>query len=112
MLEFRITIDTPIALLQTDEFNAWLDGITDNDTRARIDYHVNKIRRGLFGEWKEVDGIYEVKLDFGPGYRVYFGKRGVVIVVLVGGGDKSTQKKDMAAARKWWKEHGDEINEI
>jgi putative addiction module killer protein len=73
---------------------------------------VNKIRRGLFGEWKEVDGIHEVKLDFGPGYRLYFGRRGNAIVVLVGGGDKSTQKKDIAAARKWWKEHRDEINEI
>jgi len=46
---------------------------------------VDKLTRGLFGDWKEVDGIYELRLDFGPGYRIYYGKRGNVIVVLIGG---------------------------
>ena len=72
---------------------------------------MDKLTRGLFGDWKEVDGIYELRLDFGPGYRIYYGKRGNVIVVLIGG-DKGTQKKDISTARKWWKEHQDEINEL
>ncbi len=110
--ELTATADYPFLILETVEYQAWIDGITDTKTNARITNVVGRMRRGLFGDWKEVDGVFELRMDFGPGYRVYYVKHGKTVVILLGGGDKGSQQKDMEAARALWERLRDEITEL
>lgn len=72
--------------------------------RARL----NRIRLGNFGDCKSVgNGVEELRIDFGPGYRIYFGRQGLLAVILLCGGDKKTQARDIATAQKYWKEYLD-----
>lgn len=80
----------------------WRRGIRDKMTRARILRRIDRLGRGNFGDYKDFDGIGELRLDFGPGYRVYFVRQGSVVVILLGGGDKGSQKRDILAARERW----------
>ncbi len=71
------------------------------------------MQRGLFGDWKTVcDGVFEMRLDFGAGYRVYYAKYGLFVIILLGGGDKRNQHKDIAEAKRLWKGLKDEITKI
>ncbi|RKZ91012.1 MAG: hypothetical protein DRR19_08385 [Candidatus Parabeggiatoa sp. nov. 1] len=71
--------------------------------RVRID----RLIRGHFGDSKSVgEGVYELRIDYGPGYRVYFGKVGLTIVLLLCGGDKSTQQVDIHKAKTYWHDYG------
>lgn len=82
-----------------DEYQEWLDAIRDVVTRVRIARRIERIQQGNFGDHKfERDGVWEMRLDFGPGYRVYYSKVGDMLVLLLAGGDKSTQDKDLAKA--------------
>ncbi|MDR3710569.1 MAG: hypothetical protein P4L33_19895 [Capsulimonadaceae bacterium] len=64
-------------------------------------------------DWKDVgEGVFELRLDFGSGYRVYYGKVARILIVLLGGGDKSSQQSDIARAQKLWKELRDEIQQV
>ncbi len=84
-------------------YEKWLDGLRDNATRGRIEAQIGKLRLGNMGHWKPVgEGVVELVLDFGPGYRVYFAQVGALIVLLLCGGDKGTQGRDIAAAKKYW----------
>lgn len=70
------------------------------NARARIDIRIRRVELGLFGDAKSVGGgVSELRIDYGPGYRVYFVRRGEVLVVLLGGGDKRTQAADIKAAQ-------------
>lgn len=110
VFEFDLDSQEKVAVIQTEVFGKWIDGIGDIRTNARIIKDVGKMRRGIFGDWKEVDeGVFEMRLDYGPGYRVYYARVGKIIVVLLGGGDKSTQKADIMKAQKLWKELKNEI---
>lgn len=72
--------------------------------RARL----NRIRLGNFGDCKSVgSGVEELRIDFGPGYRVYYAREGSLVVVLLGGGSKRTQRRDILTAQKYWKEYLD-----
>ena len=88
----------------------WLEGLTDNKTKARIVARVNRIAAGNFGDCKPLrDGVQELKIDFGPGYRVYLSKQGPVLVMLLCGGDKCDQSRDIERAiayLKDWKQRG------
>lgn len=88
----------------------WLDGLNDNKTKARIVARVNRMAAGNFGDCKPLrDGVQELKIDFGPGYRVYLSKQGPVLVLLLCGGDKSDQSRDIERAiayLKDWKQRG------
>ena len=88
----------------------WLDSLTDNNTKARIVARVNRMTAGNFGDCKPLrDGVQELKIDFGPGYRVYLSKQGPVLVLLLYGGDKSDQNRDIERAiayLKDWKQRG------
>jgi putative addiction module killer protein len=85
---------------QTHEFAAWLRGLADNKGRARIAARINAAASGNFGDAKAVgDGVSEMRIDFGPGYRVYFTRVGSIVYVLLCGGDKSSQKADIAKAK-------------
>jgi putative addiction module killer protein len=95
-----------------DEF---LESIRDKTTRARIVRQLDKIERGNFGANKEFDGIGEIRIDLGPGYRVYYGKHGNVIVILLGGGDKKSQQSDIEQAKqRWeaWKKQGADVSSL
>lgn len=81
-------------------FDDWLDRLKDKATVARIAARLNRIALGNFGDAKAVgDGVSELRLDFGSGYRIYFAQDGEAIILLICGGDKSTQDKDIRKAK-------------
>jgi putative addiction module killer protein len=84
---------------KTEEFGAWIDGLRDLAGRARILMRVDRLIHGNPGAHRNLtEGVSELKVDFGPGYRVYYSKRGNRLLLLIAGGDKSTQDKDIAKA--------------
>jgi putative addiction module killer protein len=73
------------------------------DVQAIVSVRLARIRGGNFGDSKTVgDGVFELRIQYGPGYRIYYGKKGKTIVILLCGGDKSTQKKDIKRAKEFW----------
>lgn len=93
-----------IEVRQTTTFRDWLRGLADSRAAERIAQRIVRLQSGLFGDAKFFGGIGELRVDHGPGYRVYFVQRGSVLVILLCGGDKSTQKKDVARAKQLAKE--------
>ena len=89
----------------TGEFDAWLDGISDIMTHTVIAKRIRTMSLGTLGKVRSLDnGLFEAKIDYGPGFRLYFVNRGKRIIVLLCGGDKSTQARDIKQARKLAKE--------
>ncbi len=87
-------------------FTEWLDSLRDIRGREKIRARLNRIRLGNFGDSSSVgEGVEELRIDFGPGYRVYFGQAGTKIVLLLCGGDKSTQTQDILQAKRYWKDY-------
>jgi len=81
------------------EFDAWFDQLRDGPTRKRLLVRLRKAQLGHLGDVKAVgEGVYEMREFFGPGWRMYYAKRGKVLIVMLGGGDKSTQTNDIRAA--------------
>lgn len=92
-------------VLQTQEFQNWLDALRDRRGQPRIAARVRLAEAGNLGDWKPIGGdISEMRVDFGPGYRLYFTRRGSVLIVMLAGGDKSTQARDIRRAQKILKE--------
>ena len=86
-------------------FEAWVHSLQEKRARARILQRIDRLRLGNFGDCRSVgDGVYELRIHFGPGFRVYFGIIGSDVVLLLCGGDKSSQKKDIVRAHDYWKE--------
>jgi putative addiction module killer protein len=86
--------------LRSDEFNIWLSALRDNVAKARIIARIRSAEQGNFGDCKPIgDGISEMRIDVGPGYRLYFSRRDKVVYLLFCGGDKSTQKQDIQRAK-------------
>lgn len=84
---------------RTDEFDAWLLALEDRVGRARIVHRIRSAEHGNFGDCEPVgEGVYEMRIHVGPGYRAYFARRGEAIYLLLLGGDKSTQKRDIKRA--------------
>jgi putative addiction module killer protein len=84
---------------KTEEFREWLDALKDRAGRARILVRVDRLIQGNPGEHRNLtDGVSEMKIDFGPGYRVYYTRRGTRLLLLLAGGDKSTQPRDILKA--------------
>jgi putative addiction module killer protein len=87
-------------------FRKWLDDLRDIKARAVIRVRLNRVRLGNFGDTKSVgEGVSELRIDYGPGYRVYFGRSGNTIVILLCGGQKRTQKKDIRTAQHHWSDY-------
>ncbi len=85
---------------QTDEFRTWLRGLRDGKAAARITARIRRLEQGNPGDTKSVgSGLLEMRVDYGPGYRVYYVRRGSVVVVLLCGGDKRTQQRDIRRAQ-------------
>jgi len=97
-----------IELIETDSFSRWIEALRDRQARARIQARMRRLSLGNPGDVKPVgEGISEMRIDHGPGYRVYFMRRGPVIVVLLCGGDKGSQDRDISLAKAiagQWKE--------
>jgi len=84
---------------KTDVYREWLDALKDRAGRARVLVRVERLIHGNPGQHRDLtDGVSELKIDFGPGYRVYYAQRGTILLLLLAGGDKSTQQKDIAMA--------------
>ena len=84
-------------------FEEWLEPLRDIRGRAKIRARIARVRAGNLGKCESVGkGVFELKIDFGPGYRVYFGQVGDTLVILLCGGDKSTQAKDIKTAHEYW----------
>ncbi len=90
-----------VEIRKTDIFVEWLDNLRDLQARARVQARIERIVMGNLGDAKSVgQGVSELRINYGPGYRVYFAKRGHQIVILLAGGDKSTQSADIRRAQK------------
>jgi putative addiction module killer protein len=104
----RITVREYLTAEGVNPFRAWLATL-DTAMRARIQARVLRFESGNLGDHKSVGGgVQEARLDFGPGYRIYFGQVGLVVVILLCGGDKSTQTKDIQRAKAFWKHYSKE----
>lgn len=95
-------------LIKTDVFDRWLTALSDPRARAKIEVRIRRLSLGNAGDVRPVGGgISEMRIDYGPGYRVYFVQRGPIVVILLCGGDKSSQSRDIAMAKAiaaLWKE--------
>jgi putative addiction module killer protein len=90
-----------LTIRETATFAAWLGKLRDTRARARIARRIDRLALGNPGDVRPIgEGLSELRIDYGPGYRVYFVKRGSSIVILLCGGDKRTQARDIAAAKR------------
>ena len=88
-----------IEIRQTAAYSQWYDGLRDRKARARIDARIRRLSLGNPGDVKPVgEGVSELRIDYGPGYRIYLAQRGQAFVILLAGGDKSTQAADIKIA--------------
>lgn len=88
-----------IEVRRTDVFAEWLDGLRDLRARARVQARIERLAMGNPGDVRPVgEGVSELRIDYGPGYRVYFIRRGPDLIILLAGGDKSTQDEDIRTA--------------
>jgi len=100
--EIRIYVTTE----GREPFSEWLKSLRDQRARAKIRVRLDRVSLGNFGDCHAVgDGVQELRIDYGPGYRVYFGQEGTTIVLLLCGGDKHTQSKDIETAKRYWSEY-------
>lgn len=106
--EIRIytTIDNITPFLQ------WQESLKDSKARAKIRARLDRVESGNLGDCKFVgEGVYELRVDYGPGYRIYFGQESNTIVLLLWGGDKSTQARDIKKAKNYWKNYQNRDND-
>jgi putative addiction module killer protein len=90
-----------IEVRQTEAFAGWFDKLRDRKARARIDTRIRRLSLGNPGDAKPIGGgISELRVDYGPGYRVYFVQRGPTLMILLAGGQKRTQERDIKKARE------------
>ena len=88
-----------IEVRKTEVYATWLNSLRDQQARARILVRVERLATGNLGDGRPVgEGVSELRIDYGPGYRVYFKKRGSTLVILLAGGDKRTQNEDVRKA--------------
>lgn len=86
-----------------DVFGEWLEGLADARGRAAIYKRLERVQQGNFGDHRHVgNGVFELRIHYGPGYRVYFGEEGPTIVLLLCGGDKHRQANDIQTALRLW----------
>ncbi len=89
-----------------EPFTEWFESIRDKTIINRIERRINRLENGNFGDCKPVgEGVFELRLHFGPGYRIYFGEVTNRVIVLLCGGDKSSQQRDIERAKTYWMEY-------
>jgi len=90
-----------IEIRETNVYHEWFESLKDKRTKAKIDVRIRRVSLGNFGDVRPVGkGVSELRIDYGPGYRVYFTQHGNILVILLCGGDKSTQGKDIQLAHE------------
>jgi len=93
----------PNVINKTNRFLAWIDALKDQKGRARVLSRIVAAETGNFGDCGPAgDGVSEMRIHYGPGYRVYFAQEGINIYLLIAGGDKSSQKQDIQQAKALW----------
>ena len=99
-----------IEIIQSDTFRLWMQSLRDHRARALIAARLLRLARGLLGETESVgDGVHELKIHWGPGYRIYYIRKGLSLIVLLCGGNKKSQDRDIAFAKRLareWRNHG------
>ena len=91
-----------------EPFTEWLNSLRDRKGRAKIDERIERVQAGNLGDYSFIEGgegVYELRINFAGGYRIYFGQVGSTIILLLCGGDKNSQKKDIRKAKKYWKDY-------
>jgi putative addiction module killer protein len=84
----------------------WFQGLKDKQAKQKIQARLARLRLGNCGHTRSLgEGVHEMKIDFGPGYRIYFGQYGNQLVILLCGGDKHSQNKDIKSAKEYWKNY-------
>ncbi|MEC4985512.1 MAG: type II toxin-antitoxin system RelE/ParE family toxin [Oscillatoria sp. PMC 1068.18] len=87
-------------------FEEWLESLRDTRGRLIVDQRIRRVRLGNLGDYRSVgEGVFELRIDYGSGYRVYFGQIGTTIVLILCGGDKSSQKQDILKAKEYWRDY-------
>ena len=87
-------------------FDNWFDFLRDRRAKAKIRARLDRVEDGNLGDYKSVgEGVFELRIDYGPGYRIYFGQEGSKIILLLCGGDKSTQIQDIRKAKEYWEDY-------
>ena len=90
-----------LTVRQTQEFQDWLDALVDRRAQVRVAARLRLVEAGNLGDWQPVGGsVSEMRVDVGPGYRLYFTRIGNVVIVMLAGGDKSSQKRDIKRAQR------------
>ena len=88
-----------------DLFGDWFEGLADRSAKVAVARRINRIEGGNFGDHKPVgEGVFELRIDLGPGYRVYYGRHGETVVLLLLGGDKRRQDADIERAKACWRD--------
>jgi putative addiction module killer protein len=87
-------------------FDEWLDTLRDRKAKAKIRARLDRVEDCNLGDYKSVgEDVCELRIDYGPGYRIYFGQEGITVIILLCGGDKSTQEQDIVKAHEYWKDY-------
>lgn len=87
-------------------FTEWLESLRDRKAKAKIKERLKRVSLGNLGDYKSVGkGVFELRINYASGYRVYFGQKGLTIVLLLLGGDKSTQEQDIREAQEYWADY-------
>ena len=93
-------------------FDDWMNALKDRAAEARIAARLGRLEAGNFGDCRSVgDGVWELKIDYGPGYRVYYAVAGKLVVLLLCGGDKRSQAGDIRRAKEYWEEYKERTEE-
>jgi len=94
-------------------FEDWVKRLKDRKARAKINVRIARVRLGNFGDHKSVgEGVYELRIDYGPGYRVYYGKLGKTVVLLLCGGDKDGQVDNIKKAKEYWRDYKMRVGDV
>jgi putative addiction module killer protein len=99
-----------VLIYQTEEgkapYEEWVNSLRDRKAAAKVRVRIDRVLLGNFGDCDSVGGgVYELCIDYGPGYRVYFAQEGRIIVILLCGGDKRTQSQDIKSAQEYWADY-------
>ena len=87
-------------------FLGWIDSVKDKAVKATVAARINRLRAGTLGDWKPVgNGVFELRVDRGPGYRIYFGRDGATVVILLTAGEKRSQQPDIKSAKAYWRDY-------
>jgi len=92
-------------------YEDWFNSLRDNKAKAKIRIRIGRVMAGNMGDYRSVgSGVFEFRIDYGPGYRIYFGRLGSTIVLLLCGGDKDSQKRDIRQAKEYWQDYESRTN--